>query len=108
MADAPTNEQVLRVAAVWGTTVVALKTLYAGQSFVLGDHEEAVLPIPDGLEMAAVPIRAAQGGWQLDARGTLGGLLTLRGRAEDPIAIARTGAPVPVMPGDFGLIQYGQ
>jgi hypothetical protein len=108
MAAPPQSEQVLRVAAVWGTTVVGLKTLYRGQSFILGDHEEAVLPIPDGLEMSPTPIRAAQGGWELDARGSLGGLLTLRGRAEDPAAIARTGAPVPIMPGDFGLIQYGQ
>ena len=52
--------------------------------------------------------RAGQGGWELDTRGCVGGLLTLRGRGEDPVAIARAGAPVPVMPGDYGLIQYGQ
>lgn len=98
----------LRVAAVWGTTVVALKTLSRGASFVLGDDASAALPMPDGIDIAAMPLRAAQGGWELDARGCLGGLLTLRGRAEDPTAVARAGAPVPVMPGDFGLIQYGQ
>ena len=98
----------LRVAAVWGTTVVALKTLGKGESFVLGDVVGADLPIPDGIEMAQSPLRGGQGGWELDTRGCVGGLLTLRGRAEDPVAIARAGAPVPVMPGDYGLIQYGQ
>lgn len=104
----PLAPNALRVAAVWGTTVVALETLERGESFVLGDEENALLPIPDGVEMAKSPLRAAAGGWELDARGAVGGLLTLRGRSEDPAAIGRTGAPVPVMPGDFGLVQYGQ
>ena len=104
----PQPPNALRVAIVWGTTVVALRTLSRGQSFALGDGPAADLPIPDGIEMAASPIRAAANGWELDARGCVGGLLTLRGRAEDPVAIARSSAAVPVMPGDFGLIQYGQ
>ncbi len=100
--------QVLRVAAVWGTTVIALRTLYRGQSFLMGDGAGAVLPIPVGVEMSTAPIRASLGGWELDARGSLAGTLTLRGRPEDPTALARTGAAVPVMPGDHGLIQFGQ
>jgi hypothetical protein len=107
MAVAPTPNA-LRVAAVWGTTVVALRTLQRGESFALGDGGTADLPVPDGTDISASPLRAAAGGWELDARGAVGGLLTLRGRAEDPVAIARVGTPVPVMPGDFGLIQYGQ
>lgn len=108
MAAVATAPQALRVAAVWGTTVVALETLQRGESFTFGEGENDVLPIPDGIEMSQAPLRAAQGGWELDVRGAIGGLLTLRGRSEDPTALARTGAPVPVMPGDFGLIQYGQ
>ena len=109
MAQAqPLPPNALRVAAVWGTTVVALKTLSRGESFELGDGESCELPIPDGIEMSATPLKGGAGGWELDARGSVGGLLTLRGRGEDPVAIARAGAPVPVMPGDFGLIQYGQ
>lgn len=104
----PQPPNALRVAVVWGTTVVALRTLVRGESFYLGDSIDATLPIPEGIEMAQTPVRAAAGGWELDARGCLGGLLTLRGRAEDPVAIARTSAAVPIMPGDFGLIQYGQ
>ena len=98
----------LRVAAVWGTTIVALKSLNKGESFTFGDHEGAILPVPEGLEMSPAPVRANQGGYELDARGAIGGLLTLRGRSEDPVAIARTGAAIPIMPGDFGLVQYGQ
>jgi hypothetical protein len=109
MAQAqPLAPNALRVAAVWGTTVVALRTLARGDSFLLGDGVESDLPIPDGIEMSPTPLKGGQGGWELDTRGCVGGLLTLRGRAEDPVAIARAGAPVPVMPGDFGLIQYGQ
>lgn len=104
----PLAPNALRVAAVWGTTVVALRTLERGESFALGDGLECELPIPDGIEMSPTPLRGAAGGWELDTRGCVGGLLTLRGRGEDPVAIARAGAAVPVMPGDYGLIQYGQ
>jgi hypothetical protein len=107
-APQPQPPNALRVAVVWGTTVVALRTLTRGQSFVIGDDGHADLPIPDGLDISRMPVRAAAGGWELDARGCVGGLLTLRGRAEDPVAIARATAAVPIMPGDFGLIQYGQ
>jgi len=109
MAQAqPLAPNALRVAAVWGTTVVALRTLERGSSFVLGDGPGCELPIPDGIEMSPTPLKGGLGGWELDTRGCVGGLLTLRGRGEDPVAIARAGAPVPVMPGDYGLIQYGQ
>lgn len=107
-AAVPGVPNALRVAGVWGTTVVAMKTLSRGESFMVGDHEDAMLPIPEGMEMSGAPLRASAGGWELDARGCVGGLLTLRGRAEDPVAIAKVGTPVPVMPGDHGLIQYGQ
>ena len=99
--------QVLRVAAVWGTTVVAMRTLARGESFVMGDGSNAVIPIPDGLEMADTPMRASPGGWELDPKGAVRGMMLLRGRHEDPVAIAKTGAPVQVMPGDYGLVQYG-
>jgi len=101
------NAQALRVAAVWGTTVIALKVLERGQSFELGESELAVLPIPDGIEMAAMPLRGQAGGWDVDARGTIGGLLRLRGRDEDPSSVGRGGVPIPIVPGDFGLLQYG-
>ena len=99
--------QHLRVAAVWGTTVIAMKTLARGESFLLGDEREAVLPIPEGVDMAAVPVRGAAGGWEIDARGVHAGLLRLRGRDEDPLSVARSGAPIPIVPGDFGVLQYG-
>ncbi len=97
----------LRVAAVWGTTVLDVRTLGRGESFLMGDAENAALPIPDGVTMSQMPLRAAQGGWELDALGVVGGTLKLRGRDEDPSAFAKTGAPVPVVPGDYGLLQYG-
>jgi hypothetical protein len=104
----PQAPNALRVAVVWGTSVVAMRTLQRGQTFYLGDGKDAACPIPDGLQMSEAPVRANAGGWELDARGCLGGLLTLRGRPEDPAAIARSTSAVPIMPGDFGLIQYGQ
>ena len=105
---AATGSQVLRVAAVWGTTVVALRTLGRGESFQMGDGKGAVLPMPDGILMADTPLRgSAGGGWDLDAQGVVSGALRLRGRDEDPVAMGRSGAPIGVLPGDYGLLQYG-
>jgi hypothetical protein len=99
--------QDLRVAAVWGTTVVTLKSLKRGQSFQFGDTPLDAMPMPDGLEIPPTPLRAAQGGWDLDPRGAIGGMMRLRGRQEDPVQLAKTGQPIVVMPGDYGLVQYG-
>lgn len=107
-AEAGNSSQALRVAAVWGTTVIALKVLERGQSFELGETLNAALPIPDGIEMSSIPLRGQAGGWDVDARGVVGGLLRLRGRDEDPVSVGRGGVPIPVVPGDFGLLQYGQ
>ena len=106
MADAVTGSQVLRVAAVWGTTVLAMRTLSPGESFEMGSGKGPSLPIPDGLSYA--PLRATGGGgWDLDAQGAVAGALRLRGHEEDPVALARLGARVGVSPGDYGLLQYG-
>jgi len=101
------RQQVLRVAVVWGTTVLTVKTLARGESFTLGDTEGAHFPMPDGVDMSSIPVRGAPGGWEVDARGVLGGILRLRGRDEDPVAVARSGAPIPIVSGDYGLMQYG-
>src|SRR5258706_15235604 len=105
MAAVAARPQMLRVADVWGTTVLAVRTLDRGESFVLGENE--LVPMPDGIDMSPAPVRAGEGGWEVDARGTIAGLLRLRGRDEDPVAVARSGAPVAIMPGDYGLLQYG-
>jgi hypothetical protein len=104
-----TGSPVLRVAAVWGTTVLEMKTLLRGESFRMGEGEGAELPIPDGILMSPAPVRASLGGasWELDAQGAVGGSVRLRGRDEDPAHFAKAGAPVPIMPGDYGLLQYG-
>jgi hypothetical protein len=99
--------QVLRVAAVWGTTVLDVRTLGRGESFMVGDAPGACFPIPDGIEMSVMPVRGAAGGWEIDARGAVTGMLRLRGRDEDPVGVARSGVPIPIVPGDFGLLQYG-
>jgi TonB family protein len=106
--NAPQAPNALRVAVSWGTSVVCLRTLKRGESFICGDTPDAAIPIPEGLQMSNAPVRAVAGGWELDAKGCMGGILTLRGRVEDPATVARSNAPVPIMPGDYGLIQYGQ
>jgi hypothetical protein len=98
---------ILQTAAVWGTTVLASRQLWGGQSFVFGDATPAVLPKPDGSPMSDVPVRAVASGWELDARGATGGMLYLRGRPENPAELARTGAPIPIVAGDYGVVQYG-
>ena len=97
----------LRVAAVWGTTVLELRTLRRGESFEIDDKGLGACAMPEGLEMARVPLFFARGGWELDAKGALAGTLRIRGREEDPVALAKAGAPIAVVPGDFGLLQYG-
>jgi hypothetical protein len=106
-APAAVPTQVLRVAAAWGTTIVGVKFLERDQDCVLGDGPGALAPMPDGLEASPAPLRAFSGGWELDARGAVSGSLILRGRDENLLSLARSGAPVPVLPGDYGLIQYG-
>jgi hypothetical protein len=98
---------VLRVAATWGTTIVGAQLLDRGRDCVLGEVPDALAPMPFGLAAPGTPLRAVGGGWELDASGAVNGKLILRGREEDVRSLARSGAPVPVVPGDYGLIQYG-
>lgn len=97
----------LRAAAVWGTTVLATENLTAGRSLKVGDGEGAVIAKPDTASVSDAPIRAVGAGWELDARGATGGEVHLRGRKEDPADLGRVGAPIPIVAGDYGLIQYG-
>lgn len=97
---------ILRTAAVWGTSVLAVDDLSTGESLVMGDGESALLAKPEGSQLVDVPIRAVGQGWELDARGVTGGKLYLRGREENPAELARSGAPIPIVAGDYGLLQY--
>ena len=97
----------LRTATVWGTTVLATRVLASGQSLNIGDGEGALGPKPDGTLIADQPIRAVGQGFELDARGATGGELWLRGSQENPAELGQRGAPLPIVPGDYGLIQYG-
>src|SRR5258708_51764 len=99
------SSTLLRVAATWGTTVLSVKHLESGQSYELGDGPDAGMVMPDGLFASKMPVRAVASGWELDAQGVSNGLLRLRGREEDPTRVAS--APVPLIPGDWGLLQYG-
>src|SRR5688572_17998570 len=98
---------VLRTAAVWGTTVLKACMLSSGQGFRLGETSDAVVAKPDGLTIADFPIRAVAAGWELDARGATGGEIILRGRHESAAGLGSSGAPIPIVAGDYGVIQYG-
>jgi hypothetical protein len=99
------SSTILRVAAAWGTTVLSVRNLLVGQSYILGDGADASMVMPDGLFASQIPVRAIQSGWELDASGATNGLLRLRGREEDPTRIGAN--RVPLLPGDWGLLQYG-
>src|SRR5689334_18172028 len=107
MSQAPAPVVTLRTAAVWGTTVLAADNLTPGRSLVVGDGEGAVVAKPDTASISDNPIRAVGGGWELDTRGATGGEVYLRGRKEDPADLGRVGAPIPIVAGDYGLVQYG-
>ena len=106
MKAIPVPAITLRTAAVWGTTVLAVDSLEPGRSFHIGG-EGAAVEKPDNTAIADIPIRAIGAGWELDVRGATGGEIYLRQRPENPVELGRTGAPVPIVAGDFGLIQYG-
>jgi hypothetical protein len=97
----------LRTAAVWGTTVLTAQHLSPGHSLKIGEGQGAVINKPDSASVSELPIRAVGNGWELDARGATGGEVYLRGRREDPADLGRVGAPIPIVAGDYGLIQYG-
>ena len=99
------QSHMLRVATVWGTTVLHVKVLRRGQSYVLGAGDDPDAVIPDGVDVSPMPLRAIAGGWEVDARGAINGVLKLRGRDEDVVGMRD--APIPVVPGDYGLLQYG-
>jgi outer membrane biosynthesis protein TonB len=98
---------VLRTAALWGTFVLASRELHSGQSLEVGDGSTALIAKPDESPVSGLPIRAVGNGWELDARGATGGTLQLRGRTEDPCELGKSGAPVPIVAGDYGVLQYG-
>ncbi|HEY2410234.1 MAG TPA: AgmX/PglI C-terminal domain-containing protein [Polyangiaceae bacterium] len=86
--------------------MLAVKNLGGGESLRLGEDEGSLLAKPEGAGVADFPVRAVGTGWELDARGATGGELFLRGRKENPAELGRTGAPIPIVAGDYGLIQY--
>src|SRR5947207_9238945 len=96
---------ILRTAAVWGTTVISVRDLKPGESLGVGDALDAIVPVPDGMIISASPVRAAGKGWEVDASGALNGVVYLRGRMENPADLAQSGAPVPIVAGDHGLLQ---
>ncbi len=106
--SAPTpGPVVLRAAAVWGTTVIKARSLVSGESLKFGEDPEAFVAKPDGSPMSDFPLRAVAAGWELDARGATGGEIVLRGRRESPAALGASGAPIPIVAGDYGVVQYG-
>ncbi|HEX2877412.1 MAG TPA: AgmX/PglI C-terminal domain-containing protein [Polyangiaceae bacterium] len=107
MSQQPAPVVSLRAAAVWGTTVLATDYLTPGRSLKIGEGEGAVVAKPDSASVSELPIRAVGTGWELDTRGATGGEVYLRGRKEDPADLGRVGAPIPIVAGDYGLIQYG-
>src|SRR5690242_912592 len=103
----PHQPVVLRAAAVWGTTVLKARSLVSGESLRFTDGPDAFVAKPDGSPMSDSPIRAVAAGWELDARGATGGEIVLRGRRESPVSLSSTGAPIPIVAGDYGMVQYG-
>lgn len=93
----------LRVAAVWGETVLGSAVLEPGASF----SWQGTLGVTPPEGVPEEPVRSSAGAWELDPRGALKGHLRMRGRDENVAEIARIGAPIALMPGDVALFQYG-
>jgi hypothetical protein len=88
--------------------VLAVRHLTPGQVLRIGDASDALVARPEGAQVPEQPFSSVGNGWELDPRGATGGTLRLRGRDEAPEGLAKTGAPVPIVAGDYGLLQYGR
>jgi len=100
-------DDLLKVAALWGTAVVAHCELRPGESLGIGDRPGALVAKPDGVAAPDYPVRAVEGGWEIDRAGCTGGLLYLGGAASDPSAPESDAAPKLLGLGDYGLLRYG-
>ena len=100
----PETPRALRVAAIWGDTVLASHILRPGEYF---DWRTKLGLSPPEEGVPESPVHGIGGAWEIDPRGAVKGFLRLRGREEDVSAIARSGAPIALMPGDVALLQYG-
>ena len=67
----------LRVAAIWGETVLGSKVLAPGEAF---DWRSSLGVNPPELGVPPDVVRAVGGAWELDPRGALQGFLRMRGR----------------------------
>jgi hypothetical protein len=101
-------DDLLKVAALWGTEVVAHRQLKPGESLGIGDRPGSLVAMPDGSAAPDCPVRAVHEGWQIDPAGCTGGLLYLGGQASDPSAPQSDRAPKLLGPGDYGLLRYGE
>jgi hypothetical protein len=101
-------DDLLKVAALWGTEVVAHRELRPGESLGFGDRPGALVAKPDGVAAPDYPVRAVHGGWQVDPAGCTGGLLCLGGNASDPSAPESDATPKLLAPGDYGVLRYGE
>jgi len=92
----------LRVAAIWGETVLGSTVLRPGDVFTW-----ASIGVSPPEHVPNDPVHGNAGAWELNPAGAIKGYLRMRGRDEDVAEIARIGAPVALMPGDVALLQYG-
>jgi hypothetical protein len=102
------TDDLLKVAALWGTEVVAHRELRPGESLGIGDRPGSLVAKPDGVAAPDYPVHAVRGGWEVDPAGTTGGLLHLGGSSSDPSAPQGDAARQLVGPGDCGLLRYGE
>lgn len=107
MATPAAQPVIVKAAACWGATVLTVKNLRPGQSFDISGGKDSALTKPENAAASDMPVRAVGAGWELDARGATGGVLHLRGRKEDPVQMGASGAPIPIVAGDYGVLQYG-
>jgi hypothetical protein len=102
------TDDLLKVAALWGTEVVAHRELRPGESLGVGDGPGSLVAKPDGVAAPDYPVYAVRGGWEVDPAGSTGGLLYLGGNPSDPSAQQGDAARQLVDPGDCGLLRYGE
>lgn len=101
----------LRVALVFGGSIIAEETLDKPREVTLGYLDRDTLPLPDGVtssEGSLTLLRpVGNGGYELDLMPSMQGSIWLGGQRREAADLRSSGQPVRLGPNDYGVVTLG-
>ena len=99
----------LRVALVFGGSILAEETLQTPREVSLGYLDIDTLPMPAELDVERLTLLRPHGvGYQLTLHPALGGSVWIDGQRREVTELRASGQPVLVGPADYGVLTLGQ